>query len=123
MRSRNHSSLAGVVTAAAAAYIGLRFYSSSQITYVTAAMLSRNLPNAESRIVQVGGGVRELYYYPNKTVQVCTFPPCVGVSTWGRALAQRQPALGRTASTCPRGMHAWFDAFILFWPSSASGSR
>lgn len=59
-----------MLTAFLLAYGGLRVLSSSQLTFVTAAMLSRNLPKEQLRIVQVGGTVKELYYYPSSTVQV-----------------------------------------------------
>lgn len=51
---------------------GLRAFCYSQVTYVTASMLANSLPKTDLRIVQVGGGIKELYYYPSTTVQVCT---------------------------------------------------
>lgn len=50
---------------------GLRAFCYSQVTYVTASMLANSLPKTDLRIVQVGGGIKELYYYPSTTVQVC----------------------------------------------------
>lgn len=50
---------------------GLRTFCYSQLTYVTAAMLANSLPKTDLRIVQIGGGIKELYYYPSTTVQVC----------------------------------------------------
>jgi len=51
--------------------VGLRAFCYSQLTYVTASMLANSLPKTDLRIVQVGGGIKELYYYPSTTVQVC----------------------------------------------------
>jgi hypothetical protein len=35
-------------------------------------MLSNNVPKDRATVVQVGGGIKELYYYPASTVQVRT---------------------------------------------------
>jgi hypothetical protein len=51
-------------------FAALRSYCYAQVTFVTAAMLSKNLPKSDLRIIQIGGGIRELYYYPSSTVQV-----------------------------------------------------
>lgn len=56
--------------------IGVRAFCYSQLTYVTASMLANSLPKTDLRIVQIGGGIKELYYYPSSTVQVWV-PPCV----------------------------------------------
>lgn len=62
---------AGALAAAGLAVAALRAYCYGQAEYVTAAMLSRNLPKGGSaRIIQLGGGTRELFYYPKSTVQV-----------------------------------------------------
>lgn len=52
-------------------FAALRSYCYAQVTFVTASMLSKKLPRTELRIIQIGGGIRELYYYPSSTVQVC----------------------------------------------------
>jgi hypothetical protein len=60
---------AGVLVVAGL-FAAFRSYCYAQVTFVTASMLSKNLPRSELRIVQIGGGIRELYYYPATTVQV-----------------------------------------------------
>lgn len=48
----------------------VRSYCYAQLTFVTASMLSKNLPKSDLRVIQIGGGIKELYYYPSSTVQV-----------------------------------------------------
>ena len=67
---------AGALGVLGASLLAARLYSGTQITYVTAAMLSRSLPRSDLRIVQVGGGVKELYYYPSTTIQVRATHEC-----------------------------------------------
>jgi ubiquinone/menaquinone biosynthesis C-methylase UbiE len=54
----------------AALWLGARLYIYTQVQLVTARLLSRSLPKGNIRVVQLGGGSRELYYYPSTTVQV-----------------------------------------------------
>lgn len=49
--------------------VGYLVYLYSQIEYITAAMLSRHVP-AQSSVIQVGGGTKELFYYPKSTEKV-----------------------------------------------------
>ena len=49
--------------------VGYLVYLYSQIEYITAAMLSRHVPQSAS-VIQVGGGTKELFYYPKSTDKV-----------------------------------------------------
>lgn len=52
---------------------GYRFYLYTQLEYITAAMLTNNVPKGGANVLQMGGGTRELYYYPkdiNRLVNV-----------------------------------------------------
>ncbi|GMH43762.1 hypothetical protein BSKO_11696 [Bryopsis sp. KO-2023] len=49
---------------------GWRLAVYSQLEYVTASMLTNYVIKGGARVVQIGGGTRELYYYPKGTVQV-----------------------------------------------------
>ncbi|KAF6259010.1 hypothetical protein COO60DRAFT_1060647 [Scenedesmus sp. NREL 46B-D3] len=62
--------LPGVAILAGAA--ALKFYLYSQLEYITAAMLSKYVPKAGkgATVIQLGGGTRELYYYPKNTMIV-----------------------------------------------------
>jgi len=80
---------------------GLRFYCYSQLEYVTAAMMSNWVPKGGNgaRVVQLGGGARQLYYYPKNTVQVTNVGEGVNKSLMEQAgvqaavptLARKQP--------------------------------
>jgi hypothetical protein len=51
----------------------LRFYNYSQLEVITAKMLGKFVPsggNTGARVIQLGGGTRELYYYPKDVVLV-----------------------------------------------------
>jgi hypothetical protein len=51
----------------------LKFYLYSQLEVITAKMLSKYVPSGGStgaRVIQLGGGTRELYYYPKDVVLV-----------------------------------------------------
>lgn len=50
----------------------MRFYLYSQLEVITAKMLSKYVPSGGTgaRILQLGGGTRELYYYPKDVVLV-----------------------------------------------------
>uniref|UniRef100_A0A383VYG1 Methyltransferase type 11 domain-containing protein n=1 Tax=Tetradesmus obliquus TaxID=3088 RepID=A0A383VYG1_TETOB len=62
--------LPGVAILAGAA--ALKFYLYSQLEYITAAMLTKYVPQAGkgATVIQLGGGTRELYYYPKNTMTV-----------------------------------------------------
>jgi hypothetical protein len=49
--------------------VGYLVYLYSQIEYITAAMMSRHVP-AKASAIQVGGGTKELFYYPKSTEKV-----------------------------------------------------
>jgi len=40
------------------------------LEYVIAAMIGNHVPSGGARVLQIGGGTRELYYYPQGTLQV-----------------------------------------------------
>lgn len=51
----------------------LRFYLYSQLEVITAKMLGKYVPSGGptgARVIQLGGGTRELYYYPKDIVLV-----------------------------------------------------
>ncbi|GBF89091.1 hypothetical protein Rsub_01808 [Raphidocelis subcapitata] len=66
------SAAVGAAAAAALGAAGLRFYCYSQLEYATAAMLSNWVPRGGNgaKVIQLGGGARQLYYYPKNVVQV-----------------------------------------------------
>jgi len=62
----------------------LRAWCYAQVEYVTAAMLSRNLKKA-AKIIQLGGGTRELFYYPPQTIQVTAIGEDLNAGLMGQA--------------------------------------
>jgi hypothetical protein len=50
----------------------LKFYLYSQLEVITAKMLGKYVPRGGTgaRVIQLGGGTRELYYYPKDVVLV-----------------------------------------------------
>jgi hypothetical protein len=66
----------------------LKFYLYSQLEVITAKMLSKYVPSGGStgaRVIQLGGGTRELYYYPKDVVLVVNVGEKVnkGKDCWG----------------------------------------
>jgi hypothetical protein len=60
-------------------FAAFKAYTYSQLEYITAAMLTRHVPRAEPlgpTVVQVGGGTKELFYYPSNTSKVRTHRQC-----------------------------------------------
>lgn len=55
---------AGAVLGAGVATAAGRVYAYSQLEFVVAAMLTNNVPKGGGTVLQLGGGSRELYYYP-----------------------------------------------------------
>ncbi len=55
---------------------GYLFYIYSQLEYITAAMLTQHVPRDGNGaiVVQIGGGSKELFYYPKNTLQVRLLP-------------------------------------------------
>ena len=51
---------------------GWMFYLYSQLEYITAAMLTRHVPREGNgaNVIQIGGGTKEIFYYPRNTLQV-----------------------------------------------------
>ena len=81
-----------------AAYL---FYLYSQLEYVTAAMLTRHVPREGSgaNVIQVGGGTKELFYYPKNTLQVTAGTSRSGLQDPG--LACSSPIPGRLSAPGP----------------------
>ena len=50
--------------------VGYLVYLYSQIEYITAAMIARHVP-PQASVIQIGGGTKELFYYP-KTIEKVT---------------------------------------------------
>ncbi|CAD7703986.1 unnamed protein product [Ostreobium quekettii] len=50
-------------------FFAYRAYLYGQMEYITASMLTNNVPKG-ARVVQVGGGTREVFYYPKGTIQI-----------------------------------------------------
>eukprot|EP00878_Enallax_costatus_P021692 GHUV01022982.1.p1 GENE.GHUV01022982.1~~GHUV01022982.1.p1 ORF type:complete len:237 (+),score=40.12 GHUV01022982.1:867-1577(+) len=57
------------ISAALAGIAALKFYLYSQLEYITASMLTKYVPKGGggATVLQLGGGTRELYYYPKDT--------------------------------------------------------
>ncbi|KAK9823065.1 hypothetical protein WJX81_006086 [Elliptochloris bilobata] len=55
-----------------------------RLTYVTAAMLSRTIPKG-ARVLQLGGDVTQLYYYPADTILVSVAAPKLNKGLWEQA--------------------------------------
>eukprot|EP01024_Parvocaulis_polyphysoides_P021216 TRINITY_DN20056_c0_g1_i1.p1 TRINITY_DN20056_c0_g1~~TRINITY_DN20056_c0_g1_i1.p1 ORF type:complete len:265 (+),score=24.16 TRINITY_DN20056_c0_g1_i1:65-859(+) len=71
--------IAAPVLVGLAVYAGARFYSYSQMEVATAGMLTNWVPRGGARVIQIGGGTRQLYYYPKDTVLVTVVGPDVNV--------------------------------------------
>ncbi|DBB18371.1 TPA: hypothetical protein ACH3X3_000023 [Trebouxia sp. C0006] len=65
-----------------------RFTAYGQLQYITAAMLGRWVPKGSARVIQVGGGSRDLYYYPKDTVLVTAMSPKLKKGLMGQAAIQ-----------------------------------
>ncbi|KAI3423425.1 hypothetical protein D9Q98_010641 [Chlorella vulgaris] len=84
----------GVALAGVAA---LRLNGYSRLEYVTAAMLSRHVKRGGARVLQLGGSTRDLFYYPEGTLQVTVGGPQVG-AMWEQAGVQAKvPVVAVTA--------------------------
>ncbi|KAL0021197.1 hypothetical protein WJX77_011659 [Trebouxia sp. C0004] len=65
-----------------------RFTAYGRLQYITAAMLGRWIPKGGARVIQVGGGSRDLYYYPKDTVLVTVMSPKLKKGLMGQAAIQ-----------------------------------
>eukprot|EP01025_Chloroclados_australasicus_P048289 TRINITY_DN54676_c0_g1_i1.p1 TRINITY_DN54676_c0_g1~~TRINITY_DN54676_c0_g1_i1.p1 ORF type:complete len:251 (+),score=16.06 TRINITY_DN54676_c0_g1_i1:123-875(+) len=63
------------VALGAAVYTGIRIYSYAELEVITARMLTTWVPHGGARVIQIGGGTRQLFYYPKDTVQVTVVGP------------------------------------------------
>lgn len=52
-----------------ALWLAARTWAYTQAELLAAAVLGRAVRGQDARVVQLGGGGRELYYYPKSTVQ------------------------------------------------------
>ncbi|KAL3162587.1 hypothetical protein ABBQ38_008636 [Trebouxia sp. C0009 RCD-2024] len=69
-------------------YAVLRFTSYGRLQYITAAMLGRWVPKGGVRVIQIGGGTRDLYYYPKDTILVTAISPKLKKGLMGQAAIQ-----------------------------------
>ncbi|GAX85089.1 hypothetical protein CEUSTIGMA_g12509.t1 [Chlamydomonas eustigma] len=77
------------------------FYLYTQLEYITASMLSRHVPRTDkgANVIQVGGGSKELYYYPKNTMQVTIVGDGINKSLLEQAGMQASvPTLARPQS-------------------------
>ena len=63
----------------------LKFIAYSQLEVVRTKMLGRYVARNESRVLQLGGTTRDLYYYPNGVVQVVVNAPDAPTSLYEQA--------------------------------------
>ena len=65
-----------------------------QLEFITAAMLGRHVPKLPSKVIQLGGGSRELFYYPKDTQQVTIVGEAInaGMHCVHCQIVQRRPA-------------------------------
>ena len=51
-------------------FVGWRAYLYFQLEVITASMIGNYVPKGGASVLQIGGGTRDLYYYPKGTIQV-----------------------------------------------------
>eukprot|EP00884_Botryococcus_braunii_P005786 jgi/Botrbrau1/15208/Bobra.0149s0067.1 len=77
-------------TALGAATVGALWFAAKwtlkvQLDFVKASMLTNWVPKKEARVLQLGGGIGELFYYPKDTVLVTAVGEQVNTGWWERA--------------------------------------
>lgn len=62
-----------------------KFAAYSQVEVVRASMLSRHVKAGGAKVLQLGGSTKDIFYYPEGTVQVAVLGPEVNAGLWEQA--------------------------------------
>ncbi|EFN53520.1 expressed protein [Chlorella variabilis] len=84
---------------ALAGVAALRVSGYSQLEYITAAMLARHVRSGGARVLQLGGSTRDLYYYPQGTVQVTVGGADINAGLWEQGGIQAKKVLSSQAGS------------------------
>ncbi|KAH7621273.1 hypothetical protein Ndes2526B_g03614 [Nannochloris sp. 'desiccata'] len=98
--------------------LAAKFAAYSQLEVVRTGMLSRHVKAKDARVLQLGGTTRDLFYYPNGTVQVTAAEENLKDGLWEQAGMQAgvpvRPLKSSSASALSNSAGAAFDSVVAF---------
>ncbi len=98
--------------------VAAKFAAYSQLEVVRTGMLSRHVKAKDARVLQLGGTTRDLFYYPNGTVQVTIAAEDIKEGLWEQAGISAgvpvRPVKTSSAMALSNSAGAAFDSVVAF---------